>query len=249
MNRNEAVAGHFYAVGVGPGDPGLLTIRAARLIESADVVLAPQSKSSAHSLALQAAQDFISDQDVLIHKYPMTRENSKTRRRWRELAEEVAGLCAAGKSVVQLTLGDPLIYATSSYLLEALASLMPADTLHLTPGISAFQMVASRFGKPLTLQEDRLLIMSAADLEAVEQAFARCETLVLFKAASALPELIELLERYKLLHCASLVSSGGQGERELAVADLSNWARQELGYMTTMIIHLGQRSWQEREAS
>ena len=243
--RITAQAGHFYAVGVGPGDPELVTLQAARLIESADVIVAPQSKNSQTSLALAAVEDFLHDQEIIVLRYPMTRENNKTRQRWGELATQVAELCQQGKAVVQVTLGDPLIYATSSYLLAALEALLPPEKLHLTPGISAFQMVASRFGQPLTLQEDRLQIMAATDLGAVEQALSGCETLVLFKAATALPELLELLKRHDLLARASLVCAGGQGEGERVVADLSRWEPQELGYMTTMIIHLGQRGWQE----
>ncbi len=116
--------------------------------------------------------------------------------------------------MVQITLGDPLIYATSSYLLDALSERLAPEQLHLVPGISSFQMVASRFGVPLTLQEDRLLIMPGTDLTAVEQALTRCETLVLFKAATRLQELLALFDRHQLLSRTSLVSAGGQGDHE-----------------------------------
>ncbi len=245
MHKKTAQAGHFYAVGVGPGEPDLLTLRAARLIESADVIVTPQSDKSGESIALRAVKDFVHAQEVVVHQYPMTRENVKTRQRWADLAHEVSSLCLAGKSVVQITLGDPLIYATSSYLLEALSELLPVENLHLVPGISAFQMVASHFGRPLTLQEDRLLIMPGTDLAAVEKALSNCETLVLFKAATRLQELVALLERHHLLAHTSLVSAGGQGDHEQVIPDLSQWQMEPLGYMTTMVIHLGQRSWRE----
>lgn len=249
MDINKTQAGHFYAVGVGPGDPDLLTLRAARLIKDADVILAPQSKKSKTSLALQAIAPLVGDQEVVISQYPMTRDNSKTRERWGLLADDVSDRCRRGQSVVQVTLGDPLIFATSSYLMEALAEQMPTEKLHVEPGISAFQMTASCFNDALTLQEDRLLLMSATDLLAVENALEQCETLVLFKAAGDLPGLLTLLERHNLLHRAKLVSAGGQGEHEVRVADLSRWQRLDLGYMTTMIIHIGKRGWNEDVAS
>jgi precorrin-2/cobalt-factor-2 C20-methyltransferase len=248
LMSKTALPGHFYAVGVGPGEPDLLTLRAARLIESANVIITPQSSKSGESIALRAVAEFIDGQQVIVNRYPMTRENSKTRQRWRELAQQAEQFCRQGKSVVQITLGDPLIYATSSYLLETLSESLEAEKLHLVPGISAFQMVASRFGRSLTLQEDRLLIMSGADLDAVEEALSNCETLVLFKAASHFEELYVLLKNRDLLASASLVCAGGQGEHEQVVADLSRWDPQPLGYMTTMIIHLGQRSWREANA-
>ena len=249
MGDKKTQAGHFYAVGVGPGDPELLTLRAAHLIEDADVILAPQSKKSKNSLALQTIAPLLHDQEVVISQYPMARDNGKTRERWRLLAIAVNERCRRGQSVVQVTLGDPLIFATSSYLMEALAEHMPAEKLHVVPGISAFQMTASCFNEALTLQEGRLLLMSATNLQAVEKALEQCETLVLFKAAGDLPGLLALLESRNLLHRAKLVSAGGQGEHEIRVADLSCWQRVDLGYMTTMIIHIGKRGWQEETAS
>ncbi|MCK4501710.1 MAG: precorrin-2 C(20)-methyltransferase [Desulfuromonadales bacterium] len=245
MDIKKNQAGHFYAVGVGPGDPELLTLRAARLIKDADVIFAPQSKKSKNSLALQAIAPLLCDQEVIISQYPMVRDNSKTRERWGLLAEDVSDRCRRGQSVVQVTLGDPLIFATSSYLMEALAEQMPAEKLHVEPGISAFQMTASCFNEALTLQEDRLLLMSATDLQAVEKALGQCETLVLFKAAGDLPGLMALLDKHNLLPHARLVSAGGQGDHEIRVAELSSWPRQDLGYMTTMIVHIGKRSWRE----
>lgn len=249
MDNKKIQAGHFYAVGVGPGDPDLLTLRAAKLIKEADVILAPQSKKSKNSIALQAIAPLLDNQEVIVSQYPMVRDNSKTRERWGRLADDVNDRCQRGQSVVQITLGDPLIFATSSYLMEALAEKMPREKLHVEPGISAFQMTASCFNEALTLQEDRLLLMSATDLHAVENALGQCETLVLFKAAGDLPGLMALLEKHNLLPNARLVSAGGQSDNEISVADLSCWHAQKLGYMTTMIIHIGKRYWCEDVAS
>ncbi|MDD2557673.1 MAG: SAM-dependent methyltransferase, partial [Desulfuromonas sp.] len=138
-----------------------------------------------------------------------------------------------------------LIFATSSYLLQSLAELMPTTHLHVVPGISAFQTAASRFAEVLTLQEDRLTLMSATNLDAVGQALDQCETLVLYKAGACIGALLKLLRQRNLLSKARLVSCGEQGEHELLVEDLSRWDPIPLGYMTTMIIKLGQRGWVE----
>ncbi|MBN2645944.1 MAG: precorrin-2 C(20)-methyltransferase [Desulfuromonadaceae bacterium] len=242
-------AGHFYAVGIGPGAPDLLTLRAARLVEQCDIVLSPQAKNSAKSLALAAVRPFLDQQEIIVHNYPMERNDGKTRDRWQQLARDVAQRCAAGQSVVQVTLGDPLIFATSSYLLQSLADHMPSDHLHVIPGISAFQTAASRFAEVLTLQEDRLTLMSATNLDAVAQALDHCETLVLYKAGGCIEALMDLLRQRNLLSRARLVSCGEQGDHELLVDDLSQWAMTPLSYMTTLIVKIGQRGWQENAAS
>lgn len=237
--------GHFYAVGIGPGSPDLLTLRAARLVEGCDTIVSPQAKGSAKSLALEAVRPFVDQQEVLVNNYSMERNGDKTLERWHLFAQDIARRCAAGESVVQITLGDPLIFATSSYLLQGLADLMPADNIHVVPGISAFQTAASRFAETLTLQEDRLTLMSATDLDSVEKALAQCETLVLYKAGTCIEPLLELLRRHELLGQAKLISCCEQGEHELIVDDLSSWQVQPLNYMTTMIVRIGRRSWVE----
>jgi len=122
---------------------------------------------------------------------------------------------------------------------------MDKRKIQVVPGISAFQIAASRFHDALTLQEDRLQLMSATDLAAVEAALSHCETLVLYKAGGVINELLALLKKHDLLAAARLVSCAEQGAGELVIEDLSNFAPESLSYMTTMIIHCGRRNWQD----
>jgi precorrin-2/cobalt-factor-2 C20-methyltransferase len=241
----QAKPGHFYAVGIGPGSPDLLTIRAMRIIESADIILSPQAKGSNRSLALNAIEPYLREQQLMTVNYPMQRNGNNTRERWNRVAEEVLEKLQQGKSVVMITIGDPQIFATTSYLLYGLADELDRTRIHLIPGISAFQIAASRFHDPLTLQEDRLTLMSATDLVAVENALAHCETLVLYKAAGVIDELLELLKKHDLLESSKLISCAEQGDGELLVNNLKNWRPNELNYMTTMIIRTGNRHWLE----
>lgn len=241
----QAQPGHFYAVGIGPGSPDLLTVRAVKIIESADIILTPQAKGTNRSLALNAIQPYLFRQEVMTVNYPMQRNGNSTRERWTAVAGEVLEKLQQGKSVAMITIGDPLIFATTSYLLYGLADGLAKENIHLVPGISAFQIGASRFHDPLTLQEDRLTLMSATDLTAVENALDHCETLVLYKAAGVIDELLELLKTKDLLASSKLVSCAEQGAGELLVDSLEDWAPGELSYMTTMIIRIGNRDWRE----
>ena len=243
----QAQPGHFYAVGIGPGCSDLLTLRAAAIIASADVIIAPQAKGTSHSLALAAVRPFLDQQEVICVNYPMSRNQQATQQRWQKLAGTVLDNCRKQLSVVQITLGDPLIFATSSYLLAELTEHLPEDNIHIVPGISAFQTGASRFGEPLTLQEDRLTLMSATDLKMVANALDNCETLVLYKAGGVINELIELLDQRKLLGSSRLISCVDQRDDELVVKTLVNWQPEPLNYMTTMIIHTGRRNWDEEK--
>lgn len=242
----HAQPGHFYAVGIGPGSPDLLTVRAVKIIESADIILAPQAKGTNRSLALNAIEPYLHKQEVMCVNYPMQRNSDNTRERWNAVAGDVLEKVRLGKSVAMITIGDPLIFATTSYLLHGLADDIAKEHIHLIPGISAFQIGASRFHEPLTLQEDRLTLMSATDLNAVENALDHCETLVLYKAAGVIDKLLELLKKRNLLASSKLVSCAEQGEGELLVENLEGWTPDDLNYMTTMIIRVGNRNWNEK---
>ncbi len=242
---NQAQPGHFYAIGIGPGASDLLTVRAVALIESADIILSPQAEGTNRSLALKAIKPYLHGQDIQTINYQMKRDGQSTRERWQNVAQNVLTHCQAGKSVAMITIGDPLIFATTSYLLQALAEEMDPRHIQVVPGISAFQIAASRFHDALTLQEDRLLLMSATDLEAVEAALTNCETLVLYKAGGVIQELLNLLKKYQLLAAARLVSCAEQGKGDLAIDNLTDFNPSAMSYMTTMIIHCGHRNWQE----
>jgi precorrin-2/cobalt-factor-2 C20-methyltransferase len=243
MKNSSAQPGHFYAVGIGPGSSDLLTLRAIRIIETADILLSPQAEGANRSLALTAIKPYLRRQQIETLNYPMKRDAAGTHERWHTVARQVEGWCANGRSVAMLTIGDPLIFATTSYLLQGLEAGLDKNRIHVIPGISAFQIAASCFHDALTLQEDRLMLMSATNLVAVESALSQCETLVLYKAAGVMPELLALLDKYKLRPAAHLVSAVEQGAAELILDDLKNFSPAPMNYMTTMIIHCGRRSW------
>jgi len=245
----RALPGHLYAVGVGPGAPDLLTLRAVRLIQTADVLIAPRSSSAEQSTALAIVRPYLAGQEVIEHTYPMQRDAAKTRACWQGLAGLVRERLAAGQSVVHLTLGDPMLYSTVAYLLEAMRSSLPGERIHVVPGISAMQATATRFLDPLAIQDDRVMLMPATDLEEVERALGHCETLVLYKVGSRLSALAEVLERHSLGHAVHVACQVEQPGKEVLFASLDEALKAEApGYLSTVIVHLGRREW-SREKS
>ncbi|MHC4404719.1 MAG: precorrin-2 C(20)-methyltransferase [Planctomycetota bacterium] len=242
-DKGNAKPGHFYAVGVGPGAPDLVTFRAASLIQSADVIIAPRSRVSEESLALVTVRGLIQEQEIVEHVYAMTRDLDETIARWTEMAKLVSRRCLDGQSVVQITIGDPMIYSTSHYLLALVKETLPARRIHVVPGISAFQSVASRFGESLSIQEDRMMLMPATDLDRVEDALSRCETLVLYKVGKHIDEIADLLERKGMLGRARLVCNSEQEGKEFVTTDLRSAAGGCHGYMATVILHIDRKRW------
>ncbi|MDY0300238.1 MAG: precorrin-2 C(20)-methyltransferase [Trichlorobacter sp.] len=245
MNYFEkAQPGHFYAVGVGPGAPDLVTLRAARLVETADLIIAPRSSKASESLAVTAIRPLLCGQELIENSYPMERDQEATRHCWGEMADLVVQRCRQGQAVVQITIGEPLFYSTSAYLLEALANRMSADTIHLVPGISAMQAAAACFGDPLTMQDDRLMLMPAVRLDEVAKALEQCETVVLYKVGPRLKALTGLLAQKGLLDRARLVCHVEQEGREVIVSRLTDDLPDAMGYMSTVIVQLGRKGWE-----
>ncbi len=90
-NATQALPGHFYAVGVGPGSSDLLTLRAVDMVRSADVIIAPRSRIADVSLALQAVKYLLDGQGVIDHVYTMARDAENTIQSWAKMAELVNG--------------------------------------------------------------------------------------------------------------------------------------------------------------
>ncbi|MCD7838196.1 MAG: precorrin-2 C(20)-methyltransferase, partial [Clostridiales bacterium] len=112
MNGEKGI---LYGVGVGPGDPELLTVKAVRLLRAADVIAAPDSGGESRT-ALNIVRAYIEDKPVLLCPTPMTRDRETLDRAWEDNARRICALLEQGKQVVFVTLGDPAVYSTYFYL-------------------------------------------------------------------------------------------------------------------------------------
>jgi precorrin-2/cobalt-factor-2 C20-methyltransferase len=228
---------------VGPGAPDLLTLRAVSILSSVDVIIAPRSSASSESLALKIVRPYLHGQEVIEHVYPMERDNDQTARCWAQMADLAVARSKQGQSVTHITIGDPLFYSTGAYFVEQIGDRIPADTIHVVSGISAMQAASALVGEPLLTQNDRLLLLPADDLEGVESALDHCETLVIYKIGARIDLLVQLLRRHGLEKKACLVCYAEQ-TREQVFFNLDQAQGERLGYMSTMIVHIGHRSWE-----
>jgi len=239
----RALPGHMYLIGVGPGSPDLLTLRAVNILSSVDVIVAPRSSASSASLALNVVRPHLNEPEVIEHVYPMERDNDQTARCWAQMADLSVARLKQGQSVAHITIGDPLIYSTGAYLVEQIGHRIPADRMHVLSGISAMQAASALIGEPLLTQNDRLLMLPADNLEAVESALDHCETLVIYKIGARFALLVELLRRHGLVKKSRLVCYAEQ-KREQVFFDLDRAHGERLGYMSIVIVHIGHRPWE-----
>ena len=242
MQYNHAEAGHLYLIGVGPGAPDLLTLRAVQILSTVDVIVAPRSRISNDSLALATVRPHLRNAEVIEHIYAMERNAEQTAQSWRTMADLTCDRIARGQSVAHITIGDPLIYSTCSYLVDQLDGRIPADHIHVLSGISAWQAPSALVGETLMTQNDKLTLLPADRLDAVEEALKHSETVVIYKIGPRINGLIDLLKRMDLIDRARLVCYAEQ-EKQRIYLNLAEAHDERLGYMSTMIVRVGMKGW------
>jgi len=155
--------GKLYGIGVGPGDPELLTLKAVRVIQEADVIFTAASSKNDYSLAVEIAKPHIKKLTHIISlSFPMTSDKSITQDAWDKNAEQIADVLKQGLNVAFLTLGDPLTYSTFGYILKSLKTVMPGANIETIPGITSFHAASARMNRTLVEAEESLLITSGA---------------------------------------------------------------------------------------
>ncbi|HVM06155.1 MAG TPA: precorrin-2 C(20)-methyltransferase [Acidimicrobiales bacterium] len=223
-------------VGVGPGDPELLTLRALRVLREADRVFAP-------SLAVDAvgrAESIVrgADPAIAVERVVFAvNGDAATRAGAHDLAAaRVVECLAAGQRVAFVTLGDPNIYSTFHHLASAVQRLRPGTAVETVAGIMAFQDLAARAGVVVVDGAERLAVVSAADGPGpLHAALADTDAaLVVYKGGRHLPAIAERLARAGRLDGAVFGELLGlPGQRVGAVADA---AARPAAYLATVIV-------------
>lgn len=155
----------LYGIGVGPGDTELLTLKAARIIQNSDIIVVPSAKNGGKSIAYETVKEFIKkDAEVLVMHFPMGGPEQKIK--IRENAKEVEKKLSMGQDVVFLTIGDPFIFSTYTYLLQNLKD--DGFEVETVPGITSFCACASVANEYLVIGDEPLLVLPATRLDTVK---------------------------------------------------------------------------------
>jgi precorrin-2/cobalt-factor-2 C20-methyltransferase len=204
--------GKFWGVGVGPGDPELLTLKAVRVLHEADSIYAASSEGKDKSVALTIATPHLNGGRVERLGFPMTRDEEVKQRAWRENAERVLTDLRRGETVCFLTLGDPLTYSTFGYLMQAVREMEPEVEVRVAPGVSAVQAAAAASGEILVEGEETLTVVSGAEGgKRLEEALDTADCVAVLKVYKNFEDIRETLRRRGLLDRAVMVSRCGMG--------------------------------------
>ena len=221
--------GKLYGVGVGPGDPELLTRKAERVLREADIVAVPD-KGAGEKTALNIVSGLVAGKELLYCPAPMVRDQSVLEASYQESADRICARLDEGRTVAFITLGDPTVYSTYIYVHKKV--LARGYAAELIPGVPSFCAVAARLNTSLCEGAERLLIVPASH-DAADCLDIRANK-VFMKAGRAIGELREQLAGRGMLEHASLVANCGMAGELVCprFADMTDGA----GYFSIVLV-------------
>ncbi len=238
--KGERATGILYGVGVGPGDPELLTLKALRVLQSVPTIYYPACAPGAKSYASKIIQQHVRpDQALKGLLFPMEKDMERLRPIWEESATTMAGDLLAGRDVAFITEGDPFFYSTFVYMDRIMRQRYPQVTIEVIPAVASPMAAAARTGVPLAMADERLAVLPATyDDGFLLRALEDFDTVVLLKVNSVMPKVMTLLEKLGLLDRAVFVERCGAPD-ERVVTDLRQLDGERLNYLSLVIVKKG----------
>lgn len=233
----KSASGRLYGVGVGPGDPELLTLKAQRILQSVPLICVPQAETSGDSYALSIVREFIchEKQEIVRFFFP-TNDERKAGEVWRNAATMLAARLESGSDAAFITEGDPMLYSTFLYVLESITANHPGLQVEVVPGVSSVMAAAASSGVPLATHGQSMAILPAAyGVDRLREAVASHDTVVLMKVNRTLLRALSDLEDLGLGGKAVYVKRAST-DREQVVRDLGKLGAEDLDYFSLLII-------------
>ena len=224
----------IYGVGLGVGDPEMITLKALRVMRESDVLVLPtggKDESHAYRIAVAACPE-LAEKETLSFEFPMTRDRQTLEARRDEIYARVKEEQLAGKNIAFLVIGDPNIYATYSYIeLRAKRDGIPCESIS---GITSFTASAAALGLPLVLEDEQLhIIPGSAELP---EALKLPGTKVFMKVGRKWGELSKMLDSLEKSGEITVCAVEKCGTREERVYRSLSEIPQDLSYLSTVIV-------------
>jgi len=227
--------GKLYGVGVGPGDPELITVKAVRVIKEADIIFTAASSKNTYSLAVEIATPYISPETRIEQLgFPMSKDEAEVEKAWIANAKQIANAMKQGKTAVFLTLGDPVTYSTFGYILKKMACIMPEADIETIPGITSFHAASARLNRILVEGEESLLLTSGAFGGSQIRDFNGVENVAIVKAYKNIKDINAALKETGRHKKSVAVSKCGRKNEEI-VHDLEELETRAPDYWTLIL--------------
>jgi precorrin-2/cobalt-factor-2 C20-methyltransferase len=228
--------GTLYGIGVGPGDPELITLKAFKVLQRVPHIFASCSSKNNYSLALSIVRCHLNGAGIEHLPFPMTKDPQVLQEAWEQNARRVLEVLATGSDAAFVTLGDPLTYSTFGYLLKTLKRLAPEVQIVTIPGITSYSAAAALTHIPLTEGEESFYLVSGAlGAAKLKEIIDKTDNIVMLKTYRHFDEIYQALEDLDLLDRTTCISRCGL-EGETIVENLRDLKERQLPYLSMIII-------------
>ncbi|MGO9016078.1 MAG: precorrin-2 C(20)-methyltransferase [Dissulfurispiraceae bacterium] len=250
------MTGTLYVIGVGPGDPELLTLKAVRILRAVKCICVPKGREEGSSMALNIIKKIINmdDKEMIEAYFPMRKtkasapgspESRKSFRggehareldmKWNETVETVLSILNRGADMAFITIGDPTIYSTFFYLYDRLLEINPLLSIEIIPGISSITASAAQAGISLGLADERIAVLPATYANDIGMVLEHFDTVILMKVHKVFDQVLAMLDASGLTGKALYISRTGMDDEQV-VRDIGTLRGKELSYFSMVII-------------
>lgn len=229
----------LYLIGTGPGDPELLTLKAVRLLASADVIAYPQ-KANEPSLSFRIAQSHLNPEaEMLPADIPMSTERGPGQAAYDDLASKILLHLNAGKSVAYLCEGDPMFFGSAMYVLARVGDKAKVEVV---PGITSLTATAAAIPRPLAARNEVLKVLPAPlDDDTLRAELISAESAVIIKIGRHFDRIRQLLEQTGHAENAIIVEHATSDKQR--ITRLRDFASDERPYFSTILCYKGDEAW------
>ena len=228
------MSGRLIGVGVGPGDPELLTLKGLRVLREADEVFVPVGDTVEIGRAERVVQPYLDLGRVHRLRFALSDDPRARAENWEHAAAAVFKPLWRSKTCAFATIGDPNVYSTFTYLARTVKKYIPKVEVYTIPGITAMQDLASRGSTVLLEGDERLALLPfTAGEKPLREALSEYETVVCYKGGGRLPEVLGIAGECGRLEDAIYGSRLGMEQEEVVLA--SEVVGREGPYLSTVI--------------
>lgn len=236
------MTGKLYVIGVGPGDPELLTLKAIRLLSEVRCICVPKGREEGSSLALSIVEKAINlrGKEIIEAYFPMKKTKGEDHAchldaKWHATVETLLSMLSQGTDTAFITIGDPMVYSTFFYLYDRLLELDPDLNVEFIPGISSINTAAARSKTSLGLADEKIAILPATYTENLRDILEKFDTVVLMKVHRVFSKVLDILEEAGLSKNAVYIAKAGMRDERI-IRDLSKVKTEDLSYFSVVIV-------------